>query len=182
MILLSAALLLLAMFGAPLFTVIAASAMIGYRGEDIDLMAIAIEIAGIAGMPLLSAIPLFTFAGYLLSESKAPGRLVRLSGALLGWMPGGLALVALGACGGDTASDPDARVDPAVKATSPVGVPGSDKPLVPLPPNSPQVLAQATAVLITHGETTVMCTCMRADPRPGLFRHGLDRDRPGHRA
>jgi len=98
MILLSAALLLLAMFGAPLFTVIAASAMIGYRGEDIDLMAIAIEIAGIAGMPLLSAIPLFTFAGYLLSESKAPGRLVRLSGALLGWMPGGLALVALGAC------------------------------------------------------------------------------------
>lgn len=95
---LSVALILLAVFGAPLFTVIAASAMIGYQKEDIDLMAIAIEVLGIAGMPMLSAIPLFTFAGYLLSHSKAPERLVRVTSALLGWMPGGLALVALAAC------------------------------------------------------------------------------------
>jgi len=72
--------------------------MIGYQKEGIDLMAIAVEILGIAGMPFLSAIPLFTFAGYLLSESNAPHRLVRLTGAILGWMPGGLALVALAAC------------------------------------------------------------------------------------
>ncbi|MDH4048285.1 MAG: TRAP transporter large permease subunit [Gammaproteobacteria bacterium] len=91
-------LLVLAIFGAPLFAVIAASAMIGYQKEGIDLMAIAVEILGIAGMPFLSAIPLFTFAGYLLSESNAPHRLVRLTGAILGWMPGGLALVALAAC------------------------------------------------------------------------------------
>jgi tripartite ATP-independent transporter DctM subunit len=90
--------LLLAVLGAPLFTVIAASAMMGYQQEGIDLMAIAIEILGIAEMPFLSAIPLFTFAGYLLSESNAPRRLVRLTGALLGWMPGGLALVSLTAC------------------------------------------------------------------------------------
>ena len=98
MILLSVLLIVLAIFGAPLFAVIAGSAMLGFRKEDIDLMAIAIEILGIAGMPFLSAIPLFTFAGYLLSESNAPSRLVRLSGAILGWMPGGLALVALSAC------------------------------------------------------------------------------------
>jgi tripartite ATP-independent transporter DctM subunit len=98
MILLGAALLLLAVLGAPLFTVIAASAMLGYQREDIDLMAIAIEILGLAEMPFLSAIPLFTFAGYLLSESMAPRRLVRLTNAVLGWMPGGLALVALSAC------------------------------------------------------------------------------------
>ena len=98
MIVLSIALIVLAVFGAPLFAVIAASAMLGYQREGIDLMAIAIEIVGIAGMPFLSAIPLFTFAGYLLSESGAPRRLVRLSGAILGWMPGGLALVALAAC------------------------------------------------------------------------------------
>jgi tripartite ATP-independent transporter DctM subunit len=91
-------LLLLAVLGAPLFTVIAASAMLGYQQEGIDLMAIAIEILGIAEMPFLSAIPLFTFAGYLLSESNAPRRLVRLTNAMLGWMPGGLALVALAAC------------------------------------------------------------------------------------
>jgi tripartite ATP-independent transporter DctM subunit len=98
MILLSVALILLAIFGAPLFTIIAASAMLGYQKEGIDLMAIAIEVLGIAGMPMLSAIPLFTFAGYLLSESDAPKRLVRLTDALLGWMHGGLAMVALAAC------------------------------------------------------------------------------------
>ena len=98
MILLSVALILLAIFGAPLFTIIAASAMLGYQKEGIDLMAIAIEVLGIASMPMLSAIPLFTFAGYLLSESNAPQRLVRLTDALLGWMPGGLAMVSLAAC------------------------------------------------------------------------------------
>jgi C4-dicarboxylate transporter, DctM subunit len=98
MMLPAALLVLLAVIGAPLFTVIAASAMLGYYREGIDLMAISIEILGLAEMPFLSAIPLFTFAGYLLSESNAPRRLVRLTGALLGWMPGGLALVALTAC------------------------------------------------------------------------------------
>ncbi len=98
MIALSILLIVLAIFGAPLFTVIAGSAMLGYYQEEIDLMAVAVEILGIADMPFLSAIPLFTFAGYLLSESNAPTRLVRLTGALLGWMPGGLALVSLAAC------------------------------------------------------------------------------------
>ncbi len=98
MIALSALLVLLAVIGAPLFAVIAGSAMLGYYREGIDLMAIAVEILGLAGMPFLSAIPLFTFAGDLLSESNAPRRLVRLTGALLGWMPGGLALVSLAAC------------------------------------------------------------------------------------
>ena len=91
-------LIIFTLFGAPLFTVIAASAMLGYHREGIDLMAMAIEVIGIANMPMLSAIPLFTFAGYLLSKSQAPQRLVRLTTALLGWMPGGLALVALAAC------------------------------------------------------------------------------------
>ena len=91
-------LLLLALLGAPLFAVIAASAMIGFTREGIDLQAIAIEFYGIAEMPILLAIPLFTFAGYLLSESGAPQRLVRLTTALLGWMPAGLAIVSLAAC------------------------------------------------------------------------------------
>jgi len=95
---LSVILILLAVFGAPLFTIIAASAMLGYVKEEIDLMAIIIEVIGISNLPFLSAIPLFTFAGYVLSESNAPARLVRLTRALLGWMPGGLALVALAAC------------------------------------------------------------------------------------
>ncbi len=93
-----AALVLLALLGAPLFVVIAMSAMLGYARSDISLSAMPIEIFGIAEMPILLAIPLFTFAGYLLSESRAPSRLVRLTSALLGWMPGGLALVSIAAC------------------------------------------------------------------------------------
>ncbi len=88
----------LALLGAPLFVVIALSALLGFTATDTDLMAVAVEFYRLAEMPILLAIPLFTFAGYLLSESGAPARLVELSEALLGWMPGGLAVVALVAC------------------------------------------------------------------------------------
>ncbi len=98
MIFFGAALVLLALLGAPLFAVIGASAMWGFSSAGIDLQVIAIEFFGIAEMPILLAIPLFTFAGYLLSESEAPRRLVRLTRALLGWMPAGLAIVSLAAC------------------------------------------------------------------------------------
>jgi len=91
-------LLLLALFGAPLFSIIAASAMLGFYRSDIDLSVVAIEFFRIAEMPVLLAIPLFTFAGYVLSESNAPARLVRLTRSLLGWMPGGLAMMSLVAC------------------------------------------------------------------------------------
>jgi tripartite ATP-independent transporter DctM subunit len=59
---------------------------------------VGIEIYRLAEMPVLLAIPLFTFAGYLLGESEAPHRLVRLTHALLGWLHGGLAIVSLCAC------------------------------------------------------------------------------------
>ena len=98
MILLAIVLVLLAILGAPLFAIIATSAMLGFQREDTDLMNMALELLSIADMPFLAAIPMFTFAGYLLSESNAPQRLVRMTGALLGWMPGGLALVSLAAC------------------------------------------------------------------------------------
>jgi tripartite ATP-independent transporter DctM subunit len=98
MILFGLLLILLALLGAPLFAVIAASAMAGFSRSDVDLSVVSIEFFRIAEMPVLLAIPLFTFAGYLLSESRAPQRLVRLTRALLGWLPGGMAIVALTAC------------------------------------------------------------------------------------
>ncbi|HDH08511.1 MAG TPA: TRAP transporter large permease subunit, partial [Gammaproteobacteria bacterium] len=91
-------LLLLALFGAPLFSIIAGGALWGFHSEEINLQVVTIEIYRLAEMPLLLAIPLFTFAGYLLGESQAPARMVRMAHALLGWMPGGLAIVALTAC------------------------------------------------------------------------------------
>jgi len=91
-------LIALALLGTPLFVIIAASAMLGFYHAEVDLYVVAIEFYRLAEMPILLAIPLFTFAGYLLSESGAPARLVRVTQALLGWMHGGLAVVALVAC------------------------------------------------------------------------------------
>jgi tripartite ATP-independent transporter DctM subunit len=97
-ILIGIALVLLAILGAPLFAIIAAGALIGFAGSDIDLMVVPMEIFRVSEIPVLIAIPLFTFAGYLLGESQAPRRLVRVTNIVLGWMPGGLAVVALFVC------------------------------------------------------------------------------------
>jgi C4-dicarboxylate transporter DctM subunit len=94
------ALLLIAatLIGVPLFAVIAAGALLGFQREGVDLSVVAIEFFGLSETPVLVAIPLFTFAGFLLSAGQAPQRLVVLSQALLGWLPGGLAIISLVAC------------------------------------------------------------------------------------
>ncbi|HEX6832019.1 MAG TPA: TRAP transporter large permease subunit [Rudaea sp.] len=92
------ALLVLAALGAPLFALIAAIALIGFHASGQPGTAVAIEFYRLADMPALIAIPLFTLAGYLLAESNAPRRLVRLTNALFGWLPGGLAIVSVCAC------------------------------------------------------------------------------------
>ena len=89
---------LLALSGMPLFAVIASLALLGFHVAGYDLVAVAVEYYRLGDMPGLIAIPLFTLAGYVLGESNAPKRLVRLSEALLGWLPGGLAIVALVTC------------------------------------------------------------------------------------
>jgi C4-dicarboxylate transporter DctM subunit len=91
-------LVVLAVLGAPLFALIAAIALLGFHAAGQEGVAVAVEFYRLADMPALIAIPLFTLAGYLLAESQAPQRLVRLSNALLGWLPGGLAIVAVIAC------------------------------------------------------------------------------------
>lgn len=90
--------LVFAALGTPLFAVIAAIALLGFHLAGYDLIVVTVEIYRLGDMPGLIAIPLFTLAGYLLGESRAPKRLVRLSNALLGWLPGGLAIVAIVAC------------------------------------------------------------------------------------
>lgn len=90
--------LLLAFSGAPLFTIIAAIGLFAFTSVDISTSALIIDLYKIADTPTLIAVPLFTFAGYLLAESKSPKRLVDLAQALFGWMPAGLAIVALFTC------------------------------------------------------------------------------------
>jgi len=90
--------ILAALIGTPLFAVILAVAMIGFYHTGVDLSVITIEIYRIADTPLLMALPLFTLAGYIMGESKTSQRLVRLTRVFFGWMPGGLAIVALITC------------------------------------------------------------------------------------
>lgn len=89
-------LLLLALFGMPLFAVIALGAMIGFHEAGLSLSVVALEFQRIGETPVLVALPLFTFAGVLLAHSNTPGRMVDLTRALFGWLPGGLAILGLG--------------------------------------------------------------------------------------
>ena len=95
---LAVVLIIVTLLGAPLFAVIGAGALVGFEREGVDHSVVAIEFFGLSETPVLVAIPLFTFAGFLLSAGQAPARLVRLSQALLGWLPGGLAIISLVAC------------------------------------------------------------------------------------
>lgn len=85
----------LALVGAPVFTLIGAGSIMLFHGAGIDSSAVIVEMLRLASLPALIAIPLFTFAGYILAESRAPQRMLEVAEALFGFMPGGLAVVAL---------------------------------------------------------------------------------------
>lgn len=87
-----------ALFGAPIFAVMSAFALAAFYFSGIEISAVAVEIYRLSSAPTILTIPLFTFAGYVLAESKAPVRLLRLSKSMLGWMPGGTAIVCLFVC------------------------------------------------------------------------------------
>ena len=90
---------LLALLGTPLFAVMGGVTELAWL-TDADpsqqfLRRLAPEVFGsrFAGSPILTTIPLFTFVGYTMAESKTPERLVRAASSWVGWLPGGLAIV-----------------------------------------------------------------------------------------
>jgi C4-dicarboxylate transporter DctM subunit len=91
-------LMVVAFAGAPLFSVLLGAAMLGFYSSDIELAIIAIELYRLTDTPLLVALPLFTFAGYVLTEANTSTRLVNLVQSLFGFLPSGLAVVGFVAC------------------------------------------------------------------------------------
>jgi len=91
-------LVILALVGVPLFVVLGAGGLVASHAADISPDILIIEMNRLATSPNMIAIPLFTFAGVLMSSGGAPERLVNFYRAALGWMPGGLAIVTIGAC------------------------------------------------------------------------------------
>lgn len=88
----------LVVFSAPLFVIIVSGAGLGLMSIEEDMAIIFFEIFRITESSVLTTLPLFAFAGYLLSEAKTADRLIRLSESALGWMPGGLILISLLTC------------------------------------------------------------------------------------
>jgi len=91
----------LALLEIPLFIVIAGLTVVCLYAASHNWMAlqvVLIEMNRLASMPVLVALPLFIFTGVLLTETAAPRRIMNLLQALVGWMPGGLAIAALCSC------------------------------------------------------------------------------------
>lgn len=88
-------LIILALIGVPLFAVIATGAISGYYQAELSPILVAMEFQRIGDLPVLVALPMFTFAGILVAESRTPQRLVDFTRAALGWLPGGLAILGL---------------------------------------------------------------------------------------
>ncbi len=85
--------------GTPLFVVLGSSALFciyWFAGEPLEV--IFAEVYRLVSNPVLVSIPLFTFAGYIMAESKMPNRLVELNNALVGWIPGSITWVTIISC------------------------------------------------------------------------------------
>lgn len=91
-------LIVLALMGTPLFAIIGLAGLVAYHYAEIDAVGIFIELYRVSSSPTLIAIPLFTFAGFIMAESKTPQRLTRLSHCYLGGVPGGVPVAVLVAC------------------------------------------------------------------------------------
>jgi tripartite ATP-independent transporter DctM subunit len=93
-----AALLAAVILGAPLFVGLGGFAVLFFRHADVPLASISAEIYRLVTSPSLPTIPLFAFAGYLLTVGNVSRRLVRFFRALVGWMPGAIAVVTVLVC------------------------------------------------------------------------------------
>lgn len=87
-------LLLVALYnGAPIFVGLGGAALLLFWSEYTPISAISAEAYRIVVSPTLPTIPLFTLAGYMLAESGASHRMVKLFETLFGWIPGGTPVV-----------------------------------------------------------------------------------------
>ena len=93
-----AGLIAAALVGAPIFVVLGGATLTLFLAADVPAAAVTVETYRIVVSPSIPAIPLFTLTGCLLAAGSASERLVRLFRALVGWMPGGLAIATTLVC------------------------------------------------------------------------------------
>ena len=91
-------LILIALLGAPLFSVLAAGSLLASQSLDLSIDLLIIEMNRLAASPNMIALPLFILAGVVMSAGGAAQRLVVFFHSAFGWLPGGIAIVSIGAC------------------------------------------------------------------------------------
>ena len=91
-------LILAATLGMPLFVALGMGGLLATAAQQLDSAILIVEMNRLATSPNLVAIPLFTLAGVTMAAGGAPQRLIRVFNAMFGWLPGGLAIVALTSC------------------------------------------------------------------------------------
>jgi tripartite ATP-independent transporter DctM subunit len=82
-----------AALGLPIFAAMAGVALLLFWADNTSAMAVAEQAYRLSTMDALPVIPLYTLAGFLLAEGGSGRRLLRTFNAVLGWMPGSLAIV-----------------------------------------------------------------------------------------
>ena len=90
--------ILMLFLGAPLYTVLAGVAMYCFYCTEMPLMVVVNEMYRLTDQEIFITLPLFTFAGVTMSKTQMPRRLLNWTRAILGWVPGGLAIVAVLVC------------------------------------------------------------------------------------
>ncbi len=93
-----AVVLVAALLGLPIFATLGGIALLLFWNEGVPVAAVPVETYRLVASPVLPSIPLFTFAGYLLVKGGANHRLLRVYQALIGWVPGGLAITTAVVC------------------------------------------------------------------------------------
>ncbi|GHT98132.1 TRAP transporter subunit DctM [Spirochaetia bacterium] len=91
-------LILAALAGTPLFVVIGGLALILIQGSWGEIDVISNQVYTALTQNTMTAIPLFTLAGFILSESRAGERLVHTFQSFFGWLPGGLIIATVIIC------------------------------------------------------------------------------------
>jgi len=92
------ALVAAAFIGTPIFVLLSGFTLLQFLATGGALEVVADEAYSMLSQPLVPALPLFTFAGFVLSESKAGERLVRVFRTWFSWFRGGLGMMAVVLC------------------------------------------------------------------------------------
>jgi len=92
------ALIVSALFNMPIFAVLGGCAYLLFARQSLSLEIVPSKAYAMLTGFSIAAIPLFTLTGFLLSESRAGERLVRLFKSLFAWFPGGMAVMAVLVC------------------------------------------------------------------------------------